>query len=65
MTKAFSVWLAKIKTLNARGLDDPPFAALLIGPLVAIDVDGDDPPRELRETSEAEIVRRTLEQPKS
>ncbi len=49
-------------TMTGRGFSRPPFRPMVLGPIVHLDPDGDDPWGELRDETLAEIARRTTEQ---
>ena len=51
--------------MSARGFDVPPCAGLVFGPVVRVDLGGDDPACDLRERTEREIVRVTSGQTRS
>jgi len=46
--------------MTSRGFASPPFERLVFGPLVRVDLHGDDPPAELRETTLDEVRRATM-----
>lgn len=50
-------WKAKLGALTARGFTSPPFAALVLGPVVRVDPDGDDPGEELHDATNAALAR--------
>ena len=54
---------AKLSTMTARGFSRPPFRSKVLGPIVHLDPDGDDPCGELREKTFAEIIRVTRAEP--
>ena len=56
--------MQRVRTMTARGFEAAPFAGLVFGLLVRVDLDlgVDDPGRELRERTDEEIVRRTRAQ---
>jgi hypothetical protein len=62
MTRAEVHWRAILSTLTGRGFREPPFAGVVFAPPVEIDLNGDDPPRQLREGTIAAIVAETLKQ---
>ena len=57
---AVARWTAILQTATGRGFDAPPFAALVLGPVVHVDLNDDDPASELRDQTAAEIRRRGL-----
>lgn len=42
-------WTAKLSTMTGRGFSVPPFRCVVLGPVVRVDLEGDDPPGELRD----------------
>lgn len=63
--EALARWRQKLVTMSARGFDVPPCAGLVFGPVVRVDLGGDDPACDLRERTEREIVRVTSGQTRS
>lgn len=61
-SKAVERWTGFLKTATAQGSSKPLFSDVVLGPVVVVDLEGDDPPRELRERTDAGIVRRTVGQ---
>jgi hypothetical protein len=52
---ALSRWKARLGTLTARGFTSPPFARLVLGPVVRVDLDG-NPTEELHDATIAWFV---------
>jgi len=63
--RAFAKWRSILSTSRARGFTSPPFAGCVFGPIVHVDLHGNEPPDELREMTLAEVVRLTKQQPPS
>jgi hypothetical protein len=63
--RAFDRWRSILTTATCRGFTSPPFAGLVFGPVVHVDLHGNGPPDELREMTLAEVVRLTKQQPPS
>ena len=53
-SKAVERWTGFLKTATAQGSSKPLFSDVVLGPVVVVDLEGDDPPRELRERTDAE-----------
>jgi hypothetical protein len=49
--EAFARWTAKLSTMTGRGFSVPPFRCVVLGPIVHLDPDGDDPCGELRDAT--------------
>ena len=60
--EALARWTSKMATMTGRGFSIPPFRSKVLGPLVHVDLDGDDPPGELRERTLVGTVRLTQQQ---
>jgi hypothetical protein len=63
--RAFAKWRSILSTLTTRGFDSPPFEHLVFGPVVHVDLHGNDPPAELHDKTLAEVVRLSKQQPPS
>jgi hypothetical protein len=51
-----------MSTLTGRGLREPPFAEIVFGPEVQVDLAGPNPPAAARAAVIEELIRRTVEQ---
>ncbi len=49
----------------SRGFTSPPFAGLVFGPVVHVDLHGHDPPAELHDKTLAEFIALSSKQPPS
>jgi hypothetical protein len=50
-----------MSTMTSRGFATPPFERLVFGPVVHVELLGDDPPGELRERTLDEVLRATMQ----
>ena len=55
-------WRGLLATATNRGSSPPLFERLVFGPLVHLDLHGDDPPAELLERTLDEVLRLTKQQ---